>query len=211
MTENSCLCIISFLGCPSGEIGRRTSFRCWRLSGREGSSPFSGTNRILETRRFSKSAGFSFLLRSMLATKCAGTRTLLISDELLSAALLFWRTDRCFRRGAFRQDCSQKTQTPGTSLHGACRAARTTAGLPGSHPQHRPRCAWRLGSQTNSRKSGCASRIRDGIRIRASSTVLMTWTKNQPIHLNHLCASFDGCETCPLLQEKFSGSFSQPA
>lgn len=154
---------------------------------------------------------FLFCCEACLRPSAPGSAPFLISDALLSAALLFWRTDRCFRRGAFRQDCSQKTQTPETSLHDACRAARTTVGLPDSHPQHRPGCAWRLGSQTNSRKSGCASRIRDGIRIRASSTVLMTWTKNQPIHLNHLCASFDGCETCPLLQEKFSGSFSQPA
>ena len=39
---------IHFLGCPGGEIGRRTSFRCWRLHGREGSSPFPGTSRIYE-------------------------------------------------------------------------------------------------------------------------------------------------------------------
>ena len=30
---------------PGGEIGRRTSFRCWRLHGREGSSPFLGTKK----------------------------------------------------------------------------------------------------------------------------------------------------------------------
>lgn len=39
---------IHLLGCPGGEIGRRTSFRCWRLHGREGSSPFPGTSRIYE-------------------------------------------------------------------------------------------------------------------------------------------------------------------
>lgn len=33
----------SFPTRPGGEIGRRTSFRCWRLHGREGSSPFPGT------------------------------------------------------------------------------------------------------------------------------------------------------------------------
>ena len=30
-------------GSPDGEIGRRTSFRCWRLHGRGGSSPLPGT------------------------------------------------------------------------------------------------------------------------------------------------------------------------
>jgi hypothetical protein len=29
--------------CPDGEIGRRTSFRCWRSKGCGGSSPLLGT------------------------------------------------------------------------------------------------------------------------------------------------------------------------
>ena len=35
-------CIVT-TSCPGGEIGRRTSFRCWRLHGRGGSIPFLGT------------------------------------------------------------------------------------------------------------------------------------------------------------------------
>ena len=33
--------------CPDGEIGRRTSFRCWRLHGRGGSSPLPGTTDLI--------------------------------------------------------------------------------------------------------------------------------------------------------------------
>jgi hypothetical protein len=36
--------------CPDGGIGRRTSFRCWRLQDRGGSSPLLGTIHFLTSR-----------------------------------------------------------------------------------------------------------------------------------------------------------------
>ena len=46
--------------CPDGEIGRRTSFRCWRLHGRGGSSPLPGT--ILNLRETSFGTFFRICL-----------------------------------------------------------------------------------------------------------------------------------------------------
>ena len=53
-----CLCKI-LDSCPCGEIGRRTSFRCWRLHGRAGSSPVVGTKDFIWKRDSENSRPFS--------------------------------------------------------------------------------------------------------------------------------------------------------